>query len=256
MIIIPAGDFVMGCDDGLVHEKPAHSVYLDEFAIDQYPVTNAQFKEFIKACPSWQKDAGVQRYLNTYYLYTWRKGLIYPKGKRDHPAVYMNWYAAAAYCNWRSHRDGYTPCYDEENDFACDFSANGYRLPSEAEFEKAARGGETGTLYPWGHDIDKTKANYDNIIGDTSEVGAYPPNGFNLYDMGGNIGHWCQDWFDPNCYQNRNQKNPSGPKKGTHRAYRGGSWGNPKEYQRVACRFWMLPENTNPDFGFRCVRKV
>lgn len=256
MIKIESGSFLMGSESGLDNEKPVHEVDLDAFWIDPYPVTNSQFKEFLKACPAWQKESGVNKYLNIYYLYTWRKGLIYPKGKRDHPAVYMNWYAAAAYCNWRSKSKGLELCYDENNDFACNFEANGYRLPTEAEFEKAARGGLRKALYPWGNEIDKTKGNFDNIIGDTTEVGTYEPNGYGLFDMGGNIGHWCQDWYDPDYYQTLPDKNPRGPDTGTFRVYRGGSWGNAEEYQRVSCRFWMLPTNCNPDFGFRCVRKT
>ena len=246
----------MGSDSGLDTEKPARQIHINAFLIDDCPVTNNQFKQFVKDCPQWQKEAGIDRFFNTYYLYTWRKGLIYPKGKRDHPAVYMNWYAAAAYCNWRSRNEGFEECYDEDNDFTCNFDANGYRLPTEAEFEKAARGGQETALYPWGDTIDKSKGNYDNHIGDTTEIASYPPNGYGLYDMSGNIGHWCQDWFDPAYYQSSPDKNPTGPTTGTHRVYKGGSWGNTDNYQRITCRFWMLPTNINPDFGFRCVRKL
>jgi len=256
MVEISAGSFLMGSESGPDVEKPAHEIYVDTFLIDVCPITNHQFKQFIKDCPIWQKEAGVNRYLNVYYLYTWRKGLIFPKGKRDHPAVYMNWYAAAAYCNWRSRNENLEQCYDGNKDFTCNFDANGYRLPTEAEFEKATRGGLDGALYPWGNEINKSRGNYDNLIGDTTEVATYAPNGYGLYDMGGNIGHWCQDWFDPEYYKNSPDRNPTGPDQGTHRVYRGGSWGNAEEYQRVSCRFWMLPVNCNPDFGFRCVRKL
>ncbi len=244
----------MGSEQGSKIEQPVHEIYLESFFMDACPVTNQEFKEFIKACPVWQKESGVQRYMNMYYLYTWRKGLIYPKGKRNHPAVYMNWYAAAAYCNWRSREDGFQECYDEDNGFSCHLENNGYRLPTEAEFEKAARGGLENHLYPWGNDIDKSKGNFDNIIGDTTEIASYDPNGYGLYDMGGNIAYWCQDWFDPERYKKDPELSP--PIKGTHRVYRGGSWGNAEDYQRVSCRFWMLPVNCNPDFGFRCVRNI
>lgn len=255
MIEIPAGPFLMGSDEGLDIELPVHEVTLDAFLMDVYPVTNAQFKAFIKDCPQWQKETEIRRSLNPYYLYFWRKGLIYPKGKRDHPAVYMNWFAAAAYCNWRSRLEGLEECYDETDGYICNFDANGYRLPTEAEFEKAARGGLEQALYPWGNEIDKSKANYDNLIGDTTEVGTYPPNGYGLYDMGGNIAHWCQDWFDPDYYGVSPSVNPRGPEMGTHRVYRGGAWGNPEELQRCSYRFFMRDLNVNPDFGFRCVRR-
>lgn len=254
MIEIPDGPFLMGSNNGLNTEKPAHEVQVDAFLVDVCPITNNQFKQFIKDCPAWQKEAEVKRSLNPYYLYFWRKGLIYPKGKRDHPAVYMNWFAAAAYCNWRSRNDGFQECYDENNNFTCNFEANGYRLPTEAEFEKAARGGLKETLYPWGNEIDKSKANYDNFIGDTTEVAIYPPNNYGLYDMSGNIAHWCQDWFAPDYYQKSPNSNPTGPKTGTHRVYRGGAWGNAEQFHRCHSRFCMPPLNVNPDFGFRCVR--
>ena len=167
----------------------------------------------------------------------------------------MNWYAAAAYCNWRSRRENLGECYDEMRDFTCDFGAAGYRLPTEAEFEKAARGGAGHCLYPWGNSIDKTKGNYDNRIGDTTEVATYPPNGYSLYDMSGNIGHWCQDWYDAGYYKISPASNPQGPDNGIYRVYRGGSWGNTEDLQRCACRFWMPPVNCNPDFGFRCMRR-
>ena len=254
MAEVPAGSFLMGSENGADNEAPVREVSLDSFMIDVCPITNEQFKAFIKACPQWQKDAGITEYLNTYYLYIWRQNLIFPNGKRDHPAVYMNWYAAAAYCNWRSRIEGFQEAYDEADDFACNFDVNGYRLPTEAEFEYAARGGLKDALYPWGNEIDKSVANYDNLIGDTCDVMSYAPNGFGLFDMSGNIGHWCQDWYDEAYYKNAPKNNPRGPETGTHKSYRGGSWGNGAELQRVSCRFWQLQVNCNPDFGFRCVR--
>ena len=107
-------------------EGPVHTVYTDAFLMDVVPITNLQFKAFLKDCPQWQKDAEIKRTLNPYYLYFWRQDLIFPKGKRDHPAVSMNWESAAAYCNWRSRNEGLQECYD--SDFTCDFAANGYRL--------------------------------------------------------------------------------------------------------------------------------
>ena len=251
MVQIPEGPFMMGSDKG--GEGPAHEVYVDAFYMDVTPVTNAQFKEFIKACPEWQKEPEAKRTLNSYYLFFWRKGIFFPAGKRDHPVVYMNWPSAAAYCNWRSREEGLQECYDDS--MACDFGQNGYRLPTEAEFEKAMKGGKE-TLYPWGDKIDKSVANYDNLIGDTAEVASYPANAYGLYDMSGNIGHWCQDWFDPDYYKHSPRENPTGPGTGTHRSYRGGSWGNTPENHTCTIRFGMPPLNVNPDFGFRCVRKA
>lgn len=250
MVEVTAGVFNMGSAEA--GEGPVHSVRTDAFLIDAVPVTNAQFKEFIKACPQWQKEPEVQRSQNPYYLYFWRQGLIFPNGKRDHPVVYVNWYAAAAYCNWRSAQEGFQACYDEA--YVCDFAANGYRLPTEAEFEKAMKGGKE-TLYPWGNEISKSLANYDNLVGDTTEVASYPPNPYGLFDMGGNIGQWCNDWFDAEYYTRSPFDNPAGPNSGTHKVYRGGGWGNTPDYHRCVRRFAILPVNVNPDFGFRCVRK-
>ena len=255
MIEIPKGSFLMGSKKGLENETPVREVTLSSYKIDQYPVTNQHFKNFIKDCPIWQKENGINQYLNTYYLYTWRQGLIYPKGKRDHPAVYMNWYAAAAYCNWRSRLEGLQECYDQDKAFSCDFDKSGYRLPTEAEFENASKGGKD-VIYPWGNTIDKSNGNFDNMIGDTTEVGSYEANGYGLYDMSGNIGHWCQDWYGGEYYENAPDRDPRGPDKGTHRSYRGGSWGTSEEYQPCYRRFWQLPVNCNPDFGFRCVRRT
>lgn len=254
MVKIPAGQFLMGLETGAEEEKPVHKVFVDGFFMDAKPVINQQFKAFLKACPQWQKTPVIKKYLNTYYLYFWREEIVFPNGKRDHPVVYVNWFSSAAYCNWRSREEGLSPCYDEANEFACDFSAKGYRLPTEAEYERASRGGVEQALYPWGDTIGKSAANYDNIVGDTTEVGAYPPNKFGLYDMSGNIGHWCQDWFEPDYYRHSPEKNPRGPETGKFRVYRGGTWGTPASFHRCASRFWQLPGNVNPDFGFRCVR--
>ncbi|MDR3425254.1 MAG: SUMF1/EgtB/PvdO family nonheme iron enzyme [Alphaproteobacteria bacterium] len=256
LIPIPAGDFLMGSESGEDQEKPVHRVFLDAFEIDARPITNRQFKLFIKACPEWQKSAIIKKHPNAYYLYPWRDEIFFPKGKRDHPVVYINWYSSAAFCNWRSREEGLRPCYDESSDFACDFSADGYRLPTEAEYECASRGGVEQALYPWGFEISKRVANYDNMVGDTTEVGTYAPNGFGLFDMSGNIGHWCQDWYDQDYYQRSPDKNPRGPESGKYRVYRGGPWGTQAYYQRCAKRFCLMPQLYNPDFGFRCVRAV
>ena len=140
-VFVPAGTFLMGSNFGPEKEKPVHPVLLDAFWMDERPVTNIQFKAFLKACPQWQKTPVIKTWLNIYYLYLWRQEIIFPPGKRNHPVVYVNWFSAAAYCNWRSREEGLTPYYDEARDFACDYTASGYRLPTEAEYEYAARGG-------------------------------------------------------------------------------------------------------------------
>ena len=252
MTLIPSGVFPMGDENGRIHEKPVHDVFLNAFLMDVYPVTNELLRQFIHDCPDWRKQSAIERHRNVYYLFDWHDN-IYPRGKRNHPVVWVNWYAAVAFCNWRSLKEGLTPCYDDEL-IECNFTSNGYRLPTEAEYEKATRGSLIKCLYPWGNDIDESNANYDNAIGDTTEVGKYSPNAFGLYDIAGNVKEWCNDWFDARYYENSPKENPRGPKKGEFKVFRSGSWGSKDEELRCACRAWLLPPNTNPDFAFRCVK--
>ncbi|MCZ6678648.1 MAG: SUMF1/EgtB/PvdO family nonheme iron enzyme, partial [Candidatus Poribacteria bacterium] len=163
MVWIPAGEFQMGDNGGDDDERPVHTVYLSAFYMDKYEVTNTQFKQFIDAKPRWRKDRIRTEYHDGEYLLAWN-GNTYWSGKAGHPVVYVSWYAAMAYAQW-----------------------SGKRLPTEAEWEKAARGGLVGVTYPWGNTIDRTKANYDYHVGDTTPVGRYPANGYGLYDMVGNV---------------------------------------------------------------------
>ena len=150
----------MGSNDN-TDEKPIHTVYIDAFYIDKYEVTNAQYKAFVDANAQWRKDQIPTTYHNGTYLKHWN-GNNYPNGKGDHPVTYVSWYGAMAYAKWV-----------------------GKRLPTEAEWEKAARGGKSGLKYPWGNTISNTQANYGNHVGDTTVVGNYAANGFGLYDMAG-----------------------------------------------------------------------
>ena len=153
MVLIPAGEFQMGSNapEAENDEQPVHTVYVDAFYMDKYEVTNAQYKQFIDAKPEWRKDRIDSNFHDGDYLYYWN-GNDYPDGKANHPVVYVSWYAAMAYAGWAEKR-----------------------LPTEAEWEYAARGGLVGKKYPWGDGIDTDKANYDNV-GDTTAVGKYSPN--------------------------------------------------------------------------------
>ena len=172
--LIPAGEFQMGGRDGDAEsdEQPVHTVYVDAFYIDKYEVTNAQYKKFVDANPQWQKDNIPRNLHNGKYLRFWR-GNTYHLSKENHPVVYVSWYAAMAYAKWA-----------------------GKRLPTEAEWEKAARGGVVGRKYPWGDLIDSTKANYGRAVGKTMLVGTYPANDYDLYDMVGNVMEWCLDAYE------------------------------------------------------------
>ena len=176
MVLIPAGEFQMGSNDGDDDEKPVHSVYVDAFYMDKYEVTNAQFKKFVDTNPQWQKDHIEDRFHDGDYLKYWN-GNNYPSEKGNHPVTWVSWYAAMAYAKW-----------------------TGKRLPTEAEWERAARGGLVVKTYPHGNMITLRDANYGRNVGDTTAVGSYPANGYGLYDMIGNVWEWCLDEYNTNFY--------------------------------------------------------
>ena len=258
MVPIPAGEFQMGGTDpeALNNEQPVHTVYLDAFFMDEHEVTNLEYQEFVLANPQWQREQIDSELHDGDYLKLWRgiRGNDYPKGKADHPVVYVSWYAAMAYADWV-----------------------GKRLPTEAEWEYAARGGLEGKKYTWGDDastvpgwgwgdiIDRDRA---NAGGDTTAVGEYPPNGYGLYDMTGNVYEWCLDEYNKDFYAMSPRENPlSGANSidwiinnftdvTTDRVLRGGSWGGLGGHSRlrVAFRRWKKPLFTSEKFGFRCAR--
>ena len=250
LVSIPAGEFQMGSNDpeALNHEQPVHTVYVDAFFMDEHEVTNLEYQEFVLANPEWQREQIDSEFHDGEYLKLWRgrRGNDYPKGKADHPVVYVSWYTAMAYAEWV-----------------------GKRLPTEAEWEYAARGGLAGKKYPWGDvfEFDKPdKANLGNI-GDTTAVGKYPPNGYGLYDMTGNVWEWCLDEYNKDFYSMSPRENPlSGANSvdwvinnftsvTTHRVLRGSSWRwSGFLGLRVAFRRWKRPLFTTGYFGFRCAR--
>lgn len=192
MVLIPAGEFEMGSNDGEDDEKPVHTVYLDAFYMDKHEVTNEQYKKFMDAT----------KYKAPRYWYL--PNFCAP----NHPVVGISWDDANEYCRWA-----------------------GKRLPTEAQWEKAARGGLGGRKYPWGDEITHNNANYWGTGGKdkwehTSPVGSFAPNGHGLYDMAGNVWEWCADWYDGNYYVNSSKLNPMGPSSGSSRVLRGASWGN------------------------------
>ena len=251
MVLVPAGEFEMGSEDAeaLPHEQPVHTVYVDAFYMDTHEVTNLDYKKFVLANPQWQKDRIPKALHNDNYLRHWR-GNSYPGGKANHPVTYVSWYAAVAYAEWA-----------------------GKRLPTEAEWEKAARGGKEGLKYPWGNTISSDRANYGNIVKDTREVGSYSANGYGLYDMCGNVWEWCLDAYDADFYFSSPRRNPLSDVNTlsnadliiddytnvkSHRGLRGGSWGFEATSVRVAYRGSNLPllTYTHGIVGFRCVRSV
>ena len=242
MVFIPAGEFQMGSGEN-TDEQPVHTVYIDAFYMDKYEVTNAQYKKFLDANPRWQKGRILSTYHDGDYLKNW-SGDNYPPGKGEHPVTYVSWYAAMAYAEW-----------------------TGKRLPTEAEWEKAARGGLMSKKYPWGDSIHSTQANYNKNVGDTTFVGKYSPNAYGLYDMAGNILEWCLDVYDEDFYESSPRRNPLAggslsslttnfSQVTTNRVLRGGSWSTLAQSVRAADRTKGHPTLSYFGAGFRCVRSV
>ena len=245
MMRIPAGKFQMGSShiDADADENPVHQVYVDTFYIDKYEVTNAQYKRFVDANPQWQKARIAPHWHDGNYLYEWNRN-TYPPGKGDHPVRYVNWHGAVAYAQWV-----------------------GKRLPTEAEWEKAARGGFEEYTYPWGDTMDFNKTNLNNRVGDTTPVGQYPANGYGLHDMCGNIREWCLDQWDPRFYNASPLNNPVAGESVLHilsnfrsvetlRVLRDGSWANSPRKSRIANRNKRPPTTANRVIGFRCARSA
>jgi len=216
MVRVPAGEFIMGSDSGEADEKPVHRVYLDEFFIDKYEVTNEQYNQCVSA-----GSCSVNKKYD---------GFTDPQ----QPVVGVDWNQADTYCKWA-----------------------GKRLPTEAEWEKAARGTDRRT-YPWGEMIDCSRANYgDCKHGKTKPVGSYPSGAspYGAMDMAGNVWEWCADWYDENYYKSSPNRNPTGPGSGQYRVLRGGSWYYLPNYLRAASRSGLDPAGrSSGHLGFRCAR--
>lgn len=291
MVLVPGGEFEMGChDDPLgcrARELPVHAVFVSTFYMSVYEVTNQQYTDYLNSAYAQgliEVSGGVvykagdsEPYCDTnsaspYSRIHWDGSTFtITVCKEDHPMLEVSWYGAAAYGNWISVQDGLQPCYDLET-WACDFAQDGYRLPTEAEWEHAGRGGLHDPYYqfPWGNDLDGSKANYSQS-GDpfggpsprTSPVGYYDggqtpvgvdmANGYGLYDMTGNVREWCNDWMSYTYYQSSPYDNPQGPASGgSGRVFRGGAWddhivGN----LRCATRESSQPDLRLRETGFR-----
>lgn len=240
MAMIPSGEFVMGSppqEKGSEDEQPQHTVFLDTYFIDIYEATNEKYKIFLEANPDWQNGGSKARGLaDGDYLKDWSSD-NYPPGKGDHPVVWVSWYATDAYCKWE-----------------------GKRLPTEAEWEKAAswnEGGRKRLKYPWGDsEPDCRYANFARCGDVTKKVGSHEegrsPSG--IYDMAGNVREWVNDRYNDKYYQGSPSGNPKGPDSDGDRVTRGGSLDDISDKIRSAYRGVLNPTNTLGYLGFRCAR--
>lgn len=238
MVFVPEGEFEMGCDpehNGALscveEELPLHTVYLDGFHIDRFEVTNAHYAQCVEA-----GDCAAPKQFSS----TTRERYYDDPDFTDYPVIYVDWNDAAAYCTWA-----------------------GKQLPTEAQWEKAARG-LSPQAHPWGdgdpgcsvvNAYDNPSADY--CVGDTSEVGAYPEGGspYGAMDMAGNVYEWVADWYDSAYYSTSPAENPTGPENGVYKVLRGGSWSNAWYYLRTAYRSFAspIPSYYGNNIGFRCV---
>ena len=235
MVQINGGKFLMGDKDEV--DAPPHEVVVSSFLIDKHLVTQEQFQKVMGANPSrWKGD--------------------------KNPVEQLRWSDAVRFCNKRSELEGLQPCYDLKT-LTCDFNANGYRLPTEAEWEYACRAG-TATAYFFGDSPAKLGeyAWFDkNSGGHPRPVGQKQPNPWGLYDMAGNVWEWCNDFYKVDYYQESPRENPRGPNEGQNKVLRGGAWRFSAENCRVGYRYNESPGYSDVCFGydiygFRCVKKA
>lgn len=246
---VPAGEFTMGADDGDEDERPPHRVVLDAFHLGIFPVTNAQYAEFVRRTahpaptmrelPRMVTPSQAAAFRELAAPYAWRGGEM-PRERGSHPVTLVAYGDAVAYCRWLGEKLGRL-----------------VRLATEAEWERAARGGMEGRRYPWGDDIDPSRANFlsDPALKryrGTRPVGTYLPNGFDLYDMVGNVWEWVADWYRPDTYRHSEARNPRGPSAGRLRIVRGGSWvTNDIAQLRCAHRHKVPADTYAYSIGFR-----
>ncbi|MBI5640940.1 MAG: formylglycine-generating enzyme family protein [Nitrospirae bacterium] len=233
-------------------ERPRHKVYIDAFFMDKYEVTNEQFALFLTAVKV--PDNFEEQRQNWVVIRNdleneekkdwWPTEIVFGDNKysaangfEKYPVISVSWFAADAFCKWA-----------------------GKRLPTEAEWEKAARGGLLDMDYPWGNEIPTAgiifkKSWANNLFPAPSEqVGNYHPNGYGLFDISGNVAEWCSDWFHTDYYKKSPASNPKGPENGVNKVSRGGSWASTAPSLRVAFRNYSSPDRMNSGVGFRCVK--
>jgi formylglycine-generating enzyme required for sulfatase activity len=225
LVEIPGGWFLMGCETGQENERPVHRVWVDEFALGRYPVTNQEYAEFLE-----QTRKAAPRF--------WMQPMFADGAQ---PVVGVSWVEATAFCDWLSEQLG-----------------RAYRLPTEAEWERAACGGTDGALYPWG-DTPPWEMGFigrGEAKDRPARVGVNPPNGFGLHDMSEGVHEWCSDYYDPRYYAHSPERNPQGAASGERRSSRGGSWRHRIQFSRCAARSSLPPAYQYADYGFRVAARI
>jgi formylglycine-generating enzyme required for sulfatase activity len=254
---VPAGQFLMGSDEGDDDERPVHRVDVGAFDIAVQPVTNREYARFVRdtghrapaiyELPLVVSAGGAERervFRETGGPYVWTD-FVPPEDRADHPVTLVRYEDAAAYCTWLS-----------------SVTDRPFRLPTEAEWEKAARGGAESKWYPWGDRLEPACANYLQDPGQKRSAGTmpcrqFPANGYGLFDMSGNVWEWVQDWYDPAYYPFSPKQNPPGPSNGTLRIVRGGGW-LVSDARLLSCshRHRVPPDTYSYSIGFRVLCQV
>jgi iron(II)-dependent oxidoreductase len=222
MVLVPAGDFIMGKNSSAPTDwQPEHKVKIDAFYMDKYEVTNKQYYDYCKA---------TKAPLPSFWgMAEFKSGMDYP----DYPVVGISYFEADKYARWA-----------------------GKRLPTEAEWEYAARGGLINKNYPWGDEIDSTKVNYGRKYKGILKVGSFKPNGFGLFDIVGNVWEWTSDNYSDNYYSASPDQNPKGPVNGRFKVIRGGSWHSGAMCIQSYYRNGLSPSWIDFGVGFRCVKSL
>ena len=223
MVTIPEGWFWMGSDNHYRWERPRHQVWLDAFAIAKFAVTRQEYAEFLSDTPYPRPPC-------------WNDPAF---GCSEQPVVGVSWFAASAYCEWLSKQTGEV-----------------YRLPTEAEWEKACRGGLENAAYAWGDESIETIEYFRGDWNSPRPVGQGPRNGYGLFNMGDNVHEWCTDWYGEQYYAASPERNPCGPEDGSRRVSRGGSWRHQLKASRAAHRSSLPPGYAYTDYGFRICGSV
>jgi sulfatase modifying factor 1 len=219
MIPIPAGSYLMGSGAGQDVERPVHRVFVDEFSLAETQVTNAQYARFLDSTHRPPP------------LHFADPNFNHP----DQPVVAVSWFDAVSYCDWLT-----------------ELTRTNYRLPTEAEWERAARSGVEGALFPWGDEPPGSRPRYaERWQAGPERVRQSPPNAFGLFEMCENVHEWCSDWFQPDYYSISPDRNPRGPETGERKSSRGGSWRHHIKISRCSTRSSIPPEFRYADYGFR-----